>query len=641
MGATLSYLGYASHQQPHPGFYERVSRQLHQGFEPTLIFGNKDAVSPSIIDLCTRLTALEKDLQISRTANTNKEAVIQYLLQSSVSNARVKERTVKLKEQLLVLKTTIDHTHKEKKEIKDKLRKAEDTIFALSRPNVPNSMSQSISTSFSSHSDSPPKSEIVTEDLIDLLDCSQEFSNKFYEDESDTEGVSNSTTPFQSLQQSSDSDFEGSSYIVHFADSDEDTKSQDAVKVSTKKVRVPRGLSESITPSEQQNDILVLSEKADESSSEDASSLNGPNSTATSFTSTSSGNWPLKAKLLNEEFLQLKALHSEGGNLDKSMAIVSTLADKLCSFGTLNQDEPFRPTAQAPTESRDLQTSVKGDTTEPRWSPERIFESVQDRKTAVLINGRSAQTGARDVPYPDFFKYGIRYVPKTYEQDVYRTVAISGLPPSVTMMALLEKVRGGMLVDAKLLDTAKITGSNTALVTFLHERSAMAYEDRAKEHPIAFNNVVAQVAVIPTPTWPIPVNLRTGIEEFGRTRCFEVHNIPRNLFLPTLRQELTASPVMKSDSLECMRLGADGVLGLRFSSIRAAGHSSALFSKTLRYRGCTVQCIPDPCAQPLETLLQPRTDMSEVVKEVTPEPSYNSEAKAAADEQSGRLTKVD
>lgn len=408
---------------------------------------------------------------------------------------------------------------------------------------------------------------------------------------------------------------------------------------------MPRGLSESITPSEQQNDTLVLSEKADESSSEDASSLNGPNSTAISFTSTSSGNWPLKAKLLNEEFLQLKALHSEGGNLDKSMAIVSTLADKLCSFGTLNQDEPFRPTAQAPTESRDLQTSAKGDTTEPRWSPERIFESVQDRKTAVLINGRSAQTGARDVPYPDFFKYGIRYViryvPKTYEQDVYRTVAISGLPPSVTMMALLEKVRGGMLVDAKLLDTAKITGSNTALVTFLHERSAMAYEDRAKEHPIAFNNVVAQVAVIPTPTWPIPVDLRTGIEEFGRTRCFEVHNIPRNLFLPTLRQELTASPVMKSDSLECMRLGADGVLGLRFSSIRAAGHSSALFSKTVRYRGCTVQCIPDPCAQPLETLLQPRTDMSEVVKEVTPEPSYNSEAKAAADEQSGRLTKVD
>ena len=408
---------------------------------------------------------------------------------------------------------------------------------------------------------------------------------------------------------------------------------------------MPRGLSESITPSEQQNDILVLSGKADESSSEDASSPNGPNSTAASFTSTSSGNSPLNAKLLNEEFLQLKALHSEGGNLDKSMAIVSTLADKLCSFGTLNQDEPFRPTAQAPTESRDLQTSVKGDTTEPRWSPERIFESVQDRKTAVLINGRSAQTGARDVPYPDFFKYGIRYViryvPKTYEQDVYRTVAISGLPPSVTMMALLEKVRGGMLVDAKLLDTAKITGSNTALVTFLHERSAMAYEDRAKEHPIAFNNVVAQVAVIPTPTWPIPVNLRTGIEEFGRTRCFEVHNIPRNLFLPTLRQELTASPVMKSDSLECMRLGADGVLGLRFTSIRAAGYSSALFSKTVRYRGCTVHCIPDPCAQPLETLLQPRTDMSEVVKEVTPEPSYNSEAKAAADEQSGRLTKVD
>lgn len=405
---------------------------------------------------------------------------------------------------------------------------------------------------------------------------------------------------------------------------------------------MPRGSSNFVTHTQQQNSLPELCEMSDVSSTESTSSPNGSNSIATSFNSTSSGLSPLNdvhVKLLEDSFSQLKALSSEGGNLNKSMAIVSTLASKLSSFGTSHHTEPSRTFAEALMETQDLQISVGDNTTEPQWSPERIFDSAQDRKTAVLINSRSAQAGEGDVPYPDFFKHGIRYVPKSHDQDVYRTVAISGLPPSITMMTLLEKVRGGMLVDVKLLDTAKITGSNTALVTFLHERSAMRYEQYAKKHPIAFGSIVAQVVVVSTPTWPIPINLRTGIEQFGRTRCFEVHHIPRKLFLSTIRQELTACPVMKSDSLECMRLGADGVLGLRFSSIRAAGHSSALFSKTPRYRGCTVQCIPDPCAQPLETLLEQRTDISEAIEEDTLEPANNSEA--AVEKDTDGLTRVD
>lgn len=243
MGATFSYLGYPSRQQPHPLSHEHISQQLHQGCGASPILGNEDAASPSIIGLYTRLTALEKDLEISRVGNTNKEAVIQYLLQSSVSNARFKETTVKLKEQLVVLKTTIDRINKQNDEIKDKLGRAEDTISALSTSSVLDS--RSTSTSCSTRSDLPPKSDVVTEDLIDLMCCSQESDNLelteddttlidgLYEDESDMEGVSENTTPDQSLHQSSDADFEGSSYIVHFSDSDQDNNVQDAVKVST------------------------------------------------------------------------------------------------------------------------------------------------------------------------------------------------------------------------------------------------------------------------------------------------------------------------------------------------------------------------------------------------------------------------
>ncbi len=244
MGATLSYLGYASHQQPLPRSHEHVSQQLHQGRGPTLIFRTEDSASRSIIDLCARLAALEKDLQISRAENTNKDAVIQYLLHSSVSNARVNEDTVNLKEQLLVLKTTIARMRKENEEIKDRLQKAEDVIFAVATPSIPNSRPQSTSTSFSSRSDSPAKSCGVTEDLIDLLGCSNESDiakckeedttllDEDYEDELETEGEFNNTTPDQSLHLSFDTEFEGPAYITHFADSDEDAKPQNAVEVS-------------------------------------------------------------------------------------------------------------------------------------------------------------------------------------------------------------------------------------------------------------------------------------------------------------------------------------------------------------------------------------------------------------------------
>ena len=619
MGATLSYLGYAPNQQSYTRSHERRTQQLHQCCGPILILGNGDAASPSVIDICTRIVTLEKDLKISRAGNGSKEAVIQYLLQHSVSDTRFQEFTVQLNAQFLALKMTVDQTNKENENIKDKLRKAEEAIISLSTPSVPYSTSQS--PSFSNYTDLPTKSKAVTEDLIDLLDCSHEcdsaklmgedstLPDESYEDESDTGEGAQKITP----DQPSDLDYEGSPYIVHFANSGED-----------------------------QNRIRRLSENSNDSSTQTSFSSSGLNSTATSFTS--SGTPVLDdvhSRLLDESFSQLEALKSEGGNLERSMAIVSTLADKISSLGTRVQGDPSEPASTARTEAQDAQTSDGGTSIEPRWSSAKIFDTAQDRENAIRINRLSSQSRESGISYPDFFKYGIHYVPKLYEQDVYRTVAISGLSPCVTMKSLLEKVRGGMIVDAKLLDTAKITGSQTALVTFLHEYSAMAYEEHARQHPICFSNALARIAVVPTPTWPMPFTLRPGIEKSGHTRCFEVHKFPRNISLTAVRRELTSSPVMKSNSLECARLGTDGVLGLRFSSIRAAVRASAMFSKAPRYRGCIVKYIPDPCAQPLETLLDQRTATSEAVTENASEPCHNSDVKTCTEDDFGRLTKID
>ena len=366
----------------------------------------------------------------------------------------------------------------------------------------------------------------------------------------------------------------------------------------------------------------MISEQALESSTPKLSSSSNTTSISTFPSLTTSNSPPLKgvhANLVNDAFSQLKVLDSEGGDLDKAMGIVSRLA------GEVSGSEA----ELAPKEGQDLQSSRGNHFIEPRWSPERSLDSSRDRATAALINRRSTQTGARDIPCPGFFKHGIHFVPRPTEHDFYRTVIISGLPLSITMEALLGKVRGGILIDTKLLNTASLTGGNTALITFLHEHSALAFEDHAKKYPIIFSNFLAQVAVIPTPTFPISIELQTSVEE-GRTRCLEIHGLPPNISLPTLGQELTNLPVMRSTSLESMRLRADGVLELRLPSIRAAEHSSAFFRKTLRYRGCTIQCLPDPCAQPLETLLEQRSYVSAFVEEKNPEVSSNTKSRAAA-----------
>ena len=240
MGVTASYLGYRSPEQsstPHGVF----PQQLHQGYSLPLILENGIADSPSMANLYTRIAAMERDIQISRAQNENKEAVIDYLLQTHIRNASVRESTAQLQDQLLSLRAAIERTHKEIGEINKKLGKAKDAIIALTTLNAPSSRSHSILTSSSNRSYPLPKSEAVSEDLIDLLDCSQDSSHAkaleedttllddYYEDDLEIEGVATRCT----INSPSDSEFEGSPYIVHFTNSDEDDTQGDAVKVST------------------------------------------------------------------------------------------------------------------------------------------------------------------------------------------------------------------------------------------------------------------------------------------------------------------------------------------------------------------------------------------------------------------------
>ncbi len=238
--------------------------------------------------------------------------------------------------------------------------------------------------------------------------------------------------------------------------------------------------------------------------------------------------------------------------------------------------------------------------TEPR-SRSAFFEIGTELSSALYIN--RCNTGFDDLRHPDFFKYGLRFTPSHDQGNVYRTVTISGLPANITISMVLNGVRGGAVLESQLLNTLRISGSITALIIFLHEHSAFAYEEHAKKHPIIFNGLVANVAVVPTPTWPIKPKLRKAVFNHQHSRCLEVHNFPRSISPSELRKDIGHYEVLRFDHLVHTEMRKDGILVLQFSSIDGAGWAYGMLSSFRAYRDCEPYFTSDPCSQPLETLL--------------------------------------
>ncbi|MCJ1462725.1 hypothetical protein MMC07_001328 [Pseudocyphellaria aurata] len=228
----------------------------------------------------------------------------------------------------------------------------------------------------------------------------------------------------------------------------------------------------------------------------------------------------------------------------------------------------------------------------------QLYESRQELDDA--IRHHKQYEGREMKRLPEFFHHGLQFNPPSESRNVFRTLLISNLPQSATMTKLLEKVRGGVVVDAKLLDTFSITGGKTALVTFSDQGAAKALRVYLEQHPITMSKRVAHVMVLKTPTWPMSGVCQKVIFDGGGTRCLEVSKYPRHVSPIDLRRHLCLCSVTTLDRIECMNLGKDGVLSLRFESTASAIAARDVFDSHWAFRGCVVQYAPDPCAQPLK-----------------------------------------
>ncbi|KAL9008876.1 MAG: hypothetical protein Q9173_006041 [Seirophora scorigena] len=226
----------------------------------------------------------------------------------------------------------------------------------------------------------------------------------------------------------------------------------------------------------------------------------------------------------------------------------------------------------------------------PKWSAKLSAVSASEREDAIFAHKRYAL-------FPDLFRYGIRFRPDPTETDIYRTVLVDNLPAGVTVSALLQKIRGGAIESVKSLDTTRITGRLSALITFVHEKGARVALGYGVAPPLEFDGVKARVTLLPTPTYPMCQKLQTAITKHAHTRCLAVTNFPRTVVAPAeLEHDLRVYPAMTTHRIVERKMRADGVLELEFASIDYAGWAYALLTRWQRYRGCKVSFAADPCA---------------------------------------------
>lgn len=257
---------------------------------------------------------------------------------------------------------------------------------------------------------------------------------------------------------------------------------------------------------------------------------------------------------------------SESGHSSSDEAI-ALVAKTVQISASLNTHEQAGPSIPPSTKLENSPEKVDTSTIEPRWSISKTFNSRKECESAASVNRRHGSPD--EIAYPDVFRYGIRFNPLDTERDVYRTIIISNISLDIGLGALLNFVRGGPILDAKLLDTVKITGTKSALITFLHEHAAMAFEDHANKNPVMIGGVPAQIKMVSTPTYPMRIPLRRAIFDHHQTRCLEVRNFPGQISAQRLRYDLAICKEMSSDRITHMRKGPDGI-SLEFSSVNDA-----------------------------------------------------------------------
>lgn len=211
------------------------------------------------------------------------------------------------------------------------------------------------------------------------------------------------------------------------------------------------------------------------------------------------------------------------------------------------------------------------------------------------FNNRAGHTSRCEADYVKFNTQSLAYKPRLEDKDTYRTVIINNLPVGISLAEVMEKVCGGTIYSAQLLDTSAISASMTVMVVFVQESSAKDFASFAKVSSLTFQERKAHITLLLSATWPIPVWLQRPIFVSRYTRCILMRDVPRHVTPFVLQAQLRLDRELEHDWVEYVRKLPDGSMQIVFENIKAAASAFAFLTSSMMFRACRISFSKDPC----------------------------------------------
>lgn len=229
----------------------------------------------------------------------------------------------------------------------------------------------------------------------------------------------------------------------------------------------------------------------------------------------------------------------------------------------------------------------------PRWA---MGSSVFDNLEQELKAARNERNALSRTPAlrTSFFQHGLRYIPGRHDNEIYRSVVIENLPPHANLGQILLGIRGGGIYSAVLCDTNAITGTQTALVTFVRQEGALAFLQRVAQDDFYISFHQAWVCPVLTPTYPLAPEMDVHVKN-GRTRCLAVHRV-RPMVVQNIYRILSKSPCHPYVEYFGENLSAGNEIRVHFHSIKMAMRAREILTAHASMEGCGILFAPDPCA---------------------------------------------
>jgi hypothetical protein len=223
-----------------------------------------------------------------------------------------------------------------------------------------------------------------------------------------------------------------------------------------------------------------------------------------------------------------------------------------------------------------------------------VFDTQKEEMSAVHY-GKTHNNLFKNVRDNSFFQWGLRFIPKPGQDNIFRTLVIEDFPNSVTLDRILPQIRGGAVFSASLMNTSTITGSATALITFVHQVGALNFLRLVSREGFFIGISPAKVRPVPTPTYLMSNEIETQIYHFGRTRCVLVSSPSHKALKQEVSRVLSQSRLRHS--VECFgERDNDGEVTVRFHSVKSAWAACMTLASDSKLQGVSINPAFDPCS---------------------------------------------